>query len=484
MIAGGDLMKESEEGRPLMDDSSLYSILNALNEGIHIVDKKGRTVFFNDMAARIDGLKKEEVLGKNIFEVYPSLTLESSTLMQVLKTGKAIRNMQQTFINFRGEKITTINTTVPIRFASDEVGAMEISQDITRFKELVETLNRFRHQLNSNLTDGHTEQHRESNDSFNRIIGDSNQMMTALEQARKAALTTSPVLISGEAGTGKELFARSIHNNSSRQEKPFVVQDCGALPLELLGSTLFGAGGRSGLFEQARGGTILLERVDSLDFPLQARVLGVLQDRKLRRVGGSQEVSIDVRIIATINSAAEQAMEEGKLRQDLFYRLSVVYIKIPALRQRLEDLPALIEYFIEGYNKMFDRSVRGFEEDLLEIFSAYEWPGNVRELQHALESAVNSVDNDSYIGFKDLPEYLQEKFKSKESSYHERLDVNSLLKKGDSLPHVIEEMEKEMVADALDKSEGNISQAAKILGISRQSLQYKMKKFKLWEGRG
>lgn len=468
-----------------LTDSNLKLILNNLDEGIHIVDQEGRTIFYNQKVSDIDGLEPAEVLGKNIFDTYPSLTVETSTLIQTLKTGQAVNNKQQTFINSKGEKITTINQTVPLQFDNGEKGAMEVSRDITQLEELVNDLN----SLRSNLSNKYSKSkiansyNNNTNYSFNDIIGDSPLMNSVIHDALRAAGSDSSVLLVGETGTGKELFAQSIHNASKRREKPFIAQNCAALPKDLLEGLLFGTekGGftgakdRPGLFEQAQGGTILLDEINSMDLALQAKLLRVLQENKVRRIGGRDEININVRVIATMNMDPDNAFKERKLREDLFYRLSVVYLKIPPLRKRKKDIPKLVDHFINIYNKKFSRNIKGIDNELTNIFQTYDWPGNVRELQHIIENAFNMLQRGEMIDFNCLSGYVKERLESSLNSM-DNVIFTMTHNKLPSLNDFLEKIEKMLITRAMDNYDGNISAAARSLDISRQSLQYKLKK--------
>ncbi len=471
------------------DDKNLKLILNSLDEGIHIVDQEGYTIFYNKKVSEIDGLDPEEVLGKNVFEAYPSLTLETSTLMRTLKEMKAINNYQQTFINCRGKKITTINSTIPLNFENGETGAMEISRDITQLKELINNISNLRTNINKNNKKKRNFRQKHNNNtsySFKDIVGESLVMQEALKLAIKAAGSDSSVLLTGETGTGKELFAQGIHNAGRRNNKPFVAQNCAALPKDLLEGLLFGtekggftgARSRAGLFEQADGGTILLDEINSMDMALQAKLLRVLQENKVRRIGGQKEIDIDVRIIATMNEIAELALAENKLREDLFYRLSVVYIEIPPLRKRAGDIKLLTKHFINIYNKKFSKSVKGIRAEMKKVFNNYDWPGNVRELQHIIESSFNMLQDENKLGIETLPGYIKGRMQKKENS-KDNIGLDLSDDKLPALEEVLENIESSLIKTALKRTDGNISSAARKLKISRQSLQYKLKKYNL-----
>ncbi|AZO95953.1 sigma 54-interacting transcriptional regulator [Halocella sp. SP3-1] len=471
------------------DDKNLRFILNSLDEGIHIVNQEGYTIFYNRKVSEIDGLDPEEVLGKNVFETYPSLTLETSTLMKTLKEKKGISNYQQTFINCRGKKITTINSTIPLNFENGETGAMEVSRDITQLKELVNNINALRTDIIKKRQKKKSISQKSSNStsySFKDIVGKSKTIQKALQMAIKAADSDSSVLLAGETGTGKELFAQGIHTASRRNSRPFIAQNCAALPKDLLEGLLFGtekggftgARSRTGLFEDADGGSILLDEINAMDPALQAKLLRVLQEKKVRRIGGQKEIDIDVRIIATINESAEKTLKENKLREDLFYRLSVVYIEIPPLREREGDIQLLTEHFINKYNKKFSRSIKGITVEMGKVFNNYNWPGNVRELQHVIESSFNILQNANKLGVNAIPQYIKGRMEKKANLK----DDLGLLISGNKVPpleETLENIEANLIQMALKRTAGNISAAARELKISRQSLQYKIKKYDL-----
>ncbi|HMA60712.1 MAG TPA: sigma 54-interacting transcriptional regulator [Halanaerobiales bacterium] len=476
-----------------LNSESLCKMLNNLNEGIHVVDNKGTTILYNKKASEIDGLQPEEVIGKNLFEVFPSLTLETSTLMKTLKNEEKHLNHRQTFINYRGNKITTINHTFPIKFADDSKGAVEISKDITQTEELVDDITNLRNKLkdNSNSTESKKEVDNNTSFEFADIIGQNPKFNSSVSDAMKCARSDSSVLIYGETGTGKELFAQSIHNASRRKNQEFIAQNCAALPKDLLESLLFGtekgsftgAKSKPGLFEMADGGTILLDEINSMDLALQAKLLRVLQDGRIRRIGGQKEKEVDVRIITTMNMHPDKAFEENKLREDLYYRLSVVYIYLPPLRERKDDIMLLTKNFIKHYNQKFNKDIKGLEPELKKIFKNYSWPGNVRELKHVIESAYNIKQYGDKIDIGDLPGYIIERLdhdrninKDKNDFREHKVENTSELP---SLDQYLEDIELNLIESALEKTNNNISAAARKLDISRQSLQYKIKKYNI-----
>ncbi|MCF8001322.1 MAG: sigma 54-interacting transcriptional regulator [Halanaerobiales bacterium] len=479
------------ESDKLLDNKSLCKLLNNLTEGIHVVDNKGKTILYNKKASEIDGLKPKEVLGKNIFEVFPSLTLETSTLMKTLKSGEKYLNHKQTFINYRGKKITTINHTFPITFKDETKGAVEISKDITQTEELVDDITNLRNKLKDNKKQKNKKGIVDNNTSyeFSDIIGQNREFNSSVSDAMKSAQSDSSVLIYGETGTGKELFAQSIHNASNRKNNEFIAQNCAALPKDLLESLLFGtekgsftgAKSKPGLFEMADGGTILLDEINSMDLSLQAKLLRVLQDGRVRRIGAQKEKQVDVRIITTMNMHPDKAFEKNLLREDLYYRLSVVYIYLPPLRKRKDDIFLLTDHFIEQYNKKFDKNITGLSNKLKDVFKKYPWPGNVRELKHVIESAYNIKQLGEKIKIDDLPGYIRERL-GRNRNIINNWTAEVRIKDNEDLPSLesyLEEIEVKLIENALEKTNDNISAAARKLEISRQSLQYKLKKYDL-----
>ena len=460
----------------ILTSENFKEILEYIDAGIQIVDNRGRIVYCNRHVAFLDHLNREKAVGRHILEIYPSLDHNTSTILKVLKTGEPIIDHQQTFINYNGKKITTINTTLPIKVKGKIKGAVEISRDITQVKKLSERIV----DLEAELA-GEGARNPKDRKNGNRaiytfmdIIGQNKQILELKSLAFKASRTSSPILVYGETGTGKELFVHSIHNASSRSKKPFVAQNCAALPATLLEGILFGtvkgsftgADNRPGLFELAHGGTLFLDEIDSMPIELQAKLLRVLQDGYVRRIGDLNTVNVDVRIIAATSKNPLDAVKSNQLREDLYYRLNVVSLRIPPLRERKDDIMLLVDHFIQKYNRIMNKNVKGIEPKVRDMFYAYSWPGNVRELQHVIEGAMNILEG-QYIGIEDLPRSFREYFKS---------DI-AMKERPLSLKQTLEQVEKEMIYNALEASDMSITKAAQLLDIPRQTLQYKMAKY-------
>ncbi|MBO8165352.1 MAG: sigma 54-interacting transcriptional regulator [Brevibacillus sp.] len=478
------------ENRPMSDTvEMLQAILGTIDEGIHVVDANGITIFYNHVAARLDGLTPEEVLGKPLLEVFPSLDKQSSTLLRVIESGEPIYDQPQTYTNWRGVRVETVNTTLPVRVGSRLVGAVEVAKDIRKLRELSERLLELQAKVNKPMrakrqeTDGAVYR-------FEDIITRDGAMQQIIQRARRAARTSSPVLIYGETGTGKELFVQSIHHASRRSGRPFIAQNCAALPPSLLESILFGttkgsftgADDRPGLFELANGGSLFLDELNSMPLDLQAKLLRVLQDGQVRRIGGMKAKQVDVRIMAATNEPPQQLLERGALRADLYYRINVVSFEIPPLRARREDIPLLCQHFLNKYSRLFEIQVDGFDEAVSSLFQSYHWPGNVRELEHVIEAALNVVEGPQ-IRLEHLPSYLSERSHTVKTERVQRADSSSeaLLPAAAeqmvgrrNLRDVLYETEEAMIQAALARTEGNILQAAKLLGVPRQTLQYKL----------
>jgi arginine utilization regulatory protein len=332
---------------------NFHLILDSIDEGIQVVDRNGVTVFYNRAAANLDNLKPEEVVGKHVLEVFPSLCRETSTLLQVLKTGQPVSNREQTFMNYKGDTITTVNSTLPVTVGGRLIGAVEVSRDITLIQEMAHRIVDLQMELFAKREGRRDIGSDRAHYTFKDIIGESECILDLKRKAARAAGSTSAVLVHGETGTGKELFVQAIHNAGPRGAGPFIAQNCAAFPEGLLEGILFGTtkGGftgaydRPGLFELADSGTIFLDEIDSMPSSLQGKLLRVLSEKRLRRVGDIKERMVDVRVVAAMTRLPEEAVTMGLLRNDLYYRLNVICLEIPPLRERREDIPltAIIE---------------------------------------------------------------------------------------------------------------------------------------------
>lgn len=450
----------------------LAAILKSIDEGIHVVNTEGKTIFYNEVAARHDGMEVEEVLDKHLFEAFPSLTVDSSTLWKVIQTGSPIYNQTQVYLNLHGTRIDTINTTLPIFLNGKIIGAVEIAKDYSRMKLLAERLLDLQKGLKNN---GSKKPVKQINYTFNDLKTVNSAFIRMKKEAKKLSKSDSPILVYGESGTGKELIVQGIHHESHRSSGPFIAQNCAAIPETLLESMLFGtakgsytgAVERKGLFELADGGTLFLDELHTMPIELQAKLLRVIEDGMVRRVGSTENNTVNVRVIAAMNVHPSQALKEQKLRSDLYYRLNVFTFSLLPLRERKEDIIYLTQLFIENLNQKLSKNIQGLEKSLEIFFLEYQWPGNVRELKHTLEYMVNVCEG-AWLSCEDLPAML----KQQSAPLHQKNRKPESL----SLRKSLENLEKQLLLKALEQSGGNIKQAARLLDIPRQTLQYKLKK--------
>lgn len=444
----------------------LESLISNLKEGIHIVDSKGKTIYYNHAMENIEGMKSEDVMGKEIQEYLRDI--EHSTILGSLKSGHTYRDTLQNYSNGAGKIITSVNSTIPVIVDGKVEAVIEIARDMTQIKKLNETICQLENKSKS----------KKNYYTFNDIIGSSKVLNEEILKSKRASISNSSVLIYGETGCGKELFAQGIHYEGIRRDKPFIAINCAAIPSALLEGMLFGtvkgsftgAENKKGLFEEAHRGTILLDEINSMDPYLQSKLLRVLQDGYIRPLGSNKIIDVDVRIIATINEEADKLIREGKLRKDFYYRLSVIKVMIPPLRERKEDISQLCDFFINYYNGILYRNVKGISEDVMEGFLNYSWPGNVRELKNNIESAMNMVEDGEIL--------TKECFGNKINSVVEVTSEEGF--RGDiPLNEYIDILEKNIIEKSYKKNNKNITKTSEELKISRQNLQYKLKKYKL-----
>lgn len=439
-------------------------------DGLVVANKKGIIEYFITYRPDVNKLKEEDVVGKHILDVYPELTPQTSSIMRVLKDGKPIFNEMQHLTTNKGQSFYAVNSTMPIVSGEDIIGVVDVSRYLEPEAQRQNITIAFK---DNALTKGKNELY-----CLDDIITNDSMMLEIKDKILKISKTNSSVLVYGATGTGKELVAQSIHRHSHRCDMPFVSQNCAAIPSTLLESILFGtvkgsytgAENRKGLFEIAQGGTLFLDEINSMETSVQAKILKAIEEKKIRRVGGIDPINIDARIISAVNEDPRKAIKEGRLREDLFYRLSVVQINIPSLKDRRRDIKLLTGYFIDKYNRQMNRRIIGISEEVEEIFNTYSWPGNVRELKNLMEGAFN-LTSGNLIQEKDLPDYLL----NRDREYEGRIE--GVLGKA-PLNSMVEDFEKKIIKIALGKT-NNMVEAAKLLRISKQLLKYKIDKYGL-----
>lgn len=323
--------------------------------------------------------------------------------------------------------------------------------------------------------------------NFSNIISKSKPMLEIFETVKRLAQFKTTILISGESGTGKELLARAIHFNSTRAHAKFVAINCGAIPENLIESELFGhkigsftdaVRDRTGLFEEANGGTVFLDEIGDLPLHLQVKLLRVLQEQSIRRIGEEQDRKIDVRILAASHRNLEQGVREGTFREDLFYRLNVVHIHLPSLRERPEDLPVLVDHFLKKHNQKLKTKINKVADDVMNLFQQYPWKGNIRELENTIERGIILADTDT-ITMECLPEKMRELSESSFSlQAHSSLGIDE---DNLSIKQKVRDLETKLILRALEATKGNRTHAAKLLEISHRTLLYKLKEYSLGE---
>ncbi|MFZ5631448.1 MAG: sigma-54-dependent Fis family transcriptional regulator [Bacillota bacterium] len=438
--------------------NQLHALVESIDEGILAINQNQVITNCNSAAAKLVGRPKEKVIGRNISSVLPR-----SPLPKVLETGLGYRNKEE-FYGVPPHQKHFLVTATPIIVNHKPVGVVASFRDMAEARQLAYNLTETQQKL-----------------GFDHIKGNSKRIIDLKNKAYKVAQGNSTILITGESGTGKELFARAIHEASPRKNKPFVIINCGAIPDTLLESELFGyaegsftgarKGGRAGKFELADGGTIFLDEIGDLPLHLQVKLLHVLQRREIERVGSNNVVPVNVRVIAATNRNLEEMCASNEFREDLYYRLNVIPLVIPPLREHQEDIVMLMDYFLEKYNLKLNKAIDGFGEDVKKAFSIYNWPGNVRELENAVEYMVN-ITPGRIITLDCIPAKIRDYCLPRKS----KKETNAGLR--DQLTNT----EREVLAGYMKKiRNGSMSKGelAKSLGISRVTLYRKLKQYRL-----
>ncbi|HEY8893094.1 MAG TPA: sigma 54-interacting transcriptional regulator [Clostridium sp.] len=449
----------------------LECLLENLDQGVQVVDSEGKTIYYNAVMQKVEGVEFSEVIGKKVNEYLKDVKDEESTLMNVLKTGKKIVGLIQHYGSGYKKKVTTINTTVPVILNNKTIAVIEIAKDMTQLKELTESICKLQN-LDAKVN---------AHYAFSDIYSNNPVMKSVIEKAKKASMSSSSVLIYAETGSGKEVFSQSIHYDGLRKDQPFIPINCAAIPALLLEGMLFGtekggftgAENKKGLFEEANHGTILLDEVNSLEPYLQSKLLRVLQDGYVRPIGSTKSIHIDVRIIATLNEEPKKLIESGKLRKDFYYRLGVLRINIPPLRERKDDIILFVDKLIEKYNKILCKNITGIDEDMIRKLKGYNWPGNIRELTNVIEVAMNMADNNSILTDDHFDSGIEN-----EICLNDHESISNIDKDFD-LEAYMSNIEKNIIEKILRKNSCNVSKTARELSISRQNLQYKIKIHKI-----
>lgn len=448
--------------------SLLKAIINATQDAISVVDANGNGILFNPAYTKLTGLTEKDVLGK---PATVDIAEGESMHLQVLKTKKPVKNVPMKVGPNKKEVVVNV---APITVDGELKGSVAVIHDVSEIKRLNEELDRAKKLI----------RHLEAKYNFDDIIGKSKKIKKVIEQARKVANTPVTVLLRGESGTGKELFAHAIHNESSRKYNQFIRVNCAAISDSLLESELFGygegaftgakKGGKKGLFEEANKGTIFLDEIGEISEKIQTKLLRVLQEKEIVRVGETKVRPVDVRVIAATNKNLEKAVKENRFRKDLYYRLNVVPLYIPPLRERKEDIPLLVNFLIKKYNQEYGRCVERVSEDTISLLMKHDWPGNVRELENVISRAmINMRYNETTIKSHHLPVLESNTLKDFEKLYPSDSDVNV----NQTLKEMMDSFEKKVITKVLKSVNGNRKLASKKLNISLRNLYYKLKKY-------
>lgn len=448
---------------------TLETIIETSFDGIYVTDGKANTILVNKSYERITGLKREELIGRNMSELIDDGTISGVTSFWVLQNKKS----KTVYQSFKSGKNALVTSTPFF----DEEGDIKLIvtnvRDITELKELQEKENQ---RKDENIKyKGIIEELKLqlANDEY--IIAEDENMLNLLLLAKRVARVDTTILIVGESGSGKELFAKYIYNNSPRKNKPFIKINCGAIPENLIESEFFGyvegsftgavKGGKMGIFEAANNGTLLLDEVGELPLNMQVKLLRVLQDGKFERVGSNDTITVDVRIIASTNKNLEEMVEKGLFREDLYYRLNVVQLKVIPLRERKSSVIPLVEYFLKIYNEKYNME-KTLTKEVIKYLYEYSWPGNVRELRNLVEMLVVTSVTDN-ICQQILPANLMKEVDGKNTDEKENIT---------KLSDALEKIERDMIFKAYEKY-GNVRDAAKELGIDASTFVRKRKKY-------
>ena len=492
----------------------LSAIWDQFYHGVMITDASGRILYFNPIQARIDDLDPDSVLGQRVTDLY-RVDEGLSPTMVCLQSGRAVNNLACFYRTRLGKVVNSIHHVYPLHEGGKLKGAICFITDYPTVEQTLATISDQQPQKGhllkgrpgrvgqrSNLQNG-------TRYRFDDMVGRAADLLAARKAAEMAAQSPSPIMLCGETGTGKELFAQSIHNAGPRQAMAYVGINCATIPENLLEGMLFGttrgaftgAVDKPGLLERAAGGTFLLDEINAMPIGLQAKLLRVVQEKRVRRIGAAHETDIDVKFISAITCEPHQAIENQTLRSDLFYRLGVVLIRIPPLRERLIDLESLAAHFIECNNAMLGTRVETLSREIWEMLRAHDWPGNVRELAHIIEGAMNLVGRRQQIETGDLAFHFRPQARRttavdagmpwaaeplrqasviadrKQRPESDSADCTAAESKGpQGLQEIQDAAEIGAIRAVLEQTAGNAARAARRLKISPQRLHYKLKK--------
>ncbi len=447
-----DLAAKNQE---LIDQRNKFeAIFNSNIEGTFTIDNEWNITAFNNSAEKITGYKKEEAVGNKCWNIFSSTLCRNGCHMeQTMNKGKSTIGNELEIVQKNGDKVPIrINSAILLNNKNEKIGAVETFIDISEIKNL--------------------SSHLEERYSYENIIGKNKELKKIISVLESVAQTDSSVLLTGDSGTGKELAARAIHLRSPRRTGAFIAVNCSAFVEALIESELFGhekgaftgaVKTKIGRFELAKGGTLFLDEIGDLSLAVQTKLLRVLETREFERVGGTKSITMGTRIIAATNKDLGEEILKGRFRKDLFYRINIINIHLPPLKERKDDLPLLVSHFIDHYNEKFGKSVSQFSASAYELLYDYDWPGNIRELENVIEHCF-ILCNSSIIRTEHLPKSLREE------------KIKSSMPGSTQIRKNVMEMEKELILTALEQNKWNKRATSEELQINPSTLWRKMKK--------
>ncbi len=452
---------------------------DVLGQPFSVLNAAGQHIYYNQENADLDECQRKDVLGRHMLSVFPSIHANDNEMLKALQYGEESVNHQKSYYTPSGKLIDYQHTTVPLFNSSGVVmGVIESGQDLSRFRKLQRHLSVLNEKLFSKEKGEQPE-----------IIHNSDAMQQVLDRAARLAVSNVPVMVMGETGTGKELLASFVHNHSPRSHKPFIALNCGALPVTLIESTLFGtvkggftgAENTRGYLELANGGTLFLDELNAMPVDVQGKILRFLQEKTFWKVGGSKELKADIRIIVAMNESPYEMIRQKRLRDDLFYRLEIGMVVIPPLRERKDEIIPLAQHFMVKHQASSNMQIYPFPASVEKQLLEYDWPGNVRMLENVivrslilqkkpgpLNELIFNSETDVITSFsaETHPQSPPQKETCRENSFGQ----------GATLTDKLEEYEHQLLIEALKASQGCVAKAARALGVSRGALQYKVKK--------
>lgn len=474
------LLRQEDLQKRLME-----AALNITTDGIELYDADAQILFLNQSCKKLLDLPADNsVEGQNLLDVF-AVDPEYSTTLTALRTGAPVRRRFDLYKSTTGKDLFTVNTSYPVSEDGRLLGAVSVERSIQMTETLLSEVKQDQQLLTRRLS---ASMNKAPNIrySLQDLIGSSPQLLSAIALAKKMAPRDNNILLQGETGTGKEIFAQGIHAISSRKNEKFVAVNCAAFPESLIEGMLFGtvkgaftgSSDKAGLIEEADHGTLFLDELNSMSLGMQAKLLRVLQEKTLQRVGSTKDIPIDVRVISSCNEDVYQLMESGKLRKDLFYRLASIVIDIPPLRERMEDLDELVWHYVSTHEGLSAQPVTKIAPAFWQRLRHHSWPGNVRELFHFLNYAV-SVSEGGMLREQDLPPYFQSLEHRVAAAPATGVPGAKDISFQKGLPLLLQEYERLVLQEAYNACGKNATKAAELLKISRQNFQYYVKKYNL-----